>query len=230
MAAMKINADFAERVVVHTDEMAWIASPMPGVERKPLDRIGGEVARATSLVRYAPGSHFSEHTHDGGEEFIVLKGWFQDQSGDFSEGAYIRNPPTTHHAPWSDGGGLIFVKLWQFDLEDRTPIRAQINALNPVADATRPGVGVSPLFCDAREDVRIEHWAPHTRAPVAAQGGAELFVLNGAITESGDRLRRFSWLRVPVGMPLDLETGEEGATIWIKTGHLRFVQAPPQAA
>jgi len=37
-----------------------------------LDRIGAEVARATSIVRYAPGSAFSEHTHTGGEEFIVL--------------------------------------------------------------------------------------------------------------------------------------------------------------
>ena len=37
-----------------------------------LDRIGGEVARATSIVRYARGSAFSEHTHAGGEEFIVV--------------------------------------------------------------------------------------------------------------------------------------------------------------
>jgi len=37
-----------------------------------LDRIGDEVARATSIVRYAPRSRFSAHTHGGGEEFLVV--------------------------------------------------------------------------------------------------------------------------------------------------------------
>ena len=73
---MKINADFNQRIVIHADEIPWRASPMPGVTRRPLDRIGDEVARATTIVRYDPGSHFSAHTHDGGEEFIVLEGVF----------------------------------------------------------------------------------------------------------------------------------------------------------
>jgi len=62
---MKINANFDQRVLVHSADMDWQGSPMPGVSRRPLDRIGGEVARATSLVRYAPGSHFSSHVHTG---------------------------------------------------------------------------------------------------------------------------------------------------------------------
>ena len=37
-----------------------------------LDRIGDEVARAKSIVRYAPESQFSPHVHDGGDEFLVL--------------------------------------------------------------------------------------------------------------------------------------------------------------
>ncbi|MEP5152472.1 cupin domain-containing protein, partial [Planktotalea sp.] len=67
---MELNADFKKRVVVHSEQLEWNASPMPGVDRRMLDRIGGEVARATTIVRYAPGSQFSEHTHTGGEEFI----------------------------------------------------------------------------------------------------------------------------------------------------------------
>jgi anti-sigma factor ChrR (cupin superfamily) len=35
-----------------------------------LDRVGDEVARATSVVRYAPHSHFLSHSHGGGEEFL----------------------------------------------------------------------------------------------------------------------------------------------------------------
>ncbi|MEP1611956.1 MAG: cupin domain-containing protein, partial [Roseobacter sp.] len=68
---MELNANFSDRVVVHSDQLDWNPSPMPGVDRRMLDRIGGEVARATSIVRYAPNSKFSAHTHTGGEEFIV---------------------------------------------------------------------------------------------------------------------------------------------------------------
>jgi hypothetical protein len=41
----------------------WSPSPMAGVERQMLDRIGGEVARTTTIARYAPGSRFSPPTH-----------------------------------------------------------------------------------------------------------------------------------------------------------------------
>ena len=79
---------------------------MVGVDRRPLDRIGEEVARATSIVRYAPGSRFSAHTHGGGEEFIVLDGVFQDEHGDYPPGTYVRNPPGTRHTPGSEPGRL----------------------------------------------------------------------------------------------------------------------------
>ena len=71
---MQINADLARRAVVHSEDLPWSPSPLPGVERRMLDRDGGEVARATSLVRYARGSTFSSHRHDLGEEFLVLEG------------------------------------------------------------------------------------------------------------------------------------------------------------
>jgi len=68
---MELNADFSQRVAVHAAELPWTPSPMAGVHRRMLDRIGDEMARATSIVRYAPRSHFSPHTHGGGEEFLV---------------------------------------------------------------------------------------------------------------------------------------------------------------
>ena len=79
-------------------------------------------SRATTIVRYAPNSHFSKHSHTGGEEFIVLDGIFQDEHGDYSAGTYVRNPPTTSHTPRSDQGCIIFVKLWQFDMQDRNQL------------------------------------------------------------------------------------------------------------
>ena len=223
---MKINADFDARVVLHADDIDWRDSPMPGVSRRPLDRIGDEVARATTIVRYAPGSKFSAHTHDGGEEFIVLEGVFQDEHGDFPTGSYIRNPPTSSHTPGSDDGCIIFVKLWQFDPDDRTHVRTDMNKLGAVAQEGRPGVTVSPLFKDEHEDVRLEHWAANTQGSFAAEGGAEIFVLEGEIEESGDALKQHSWVRVPDRATVSLQTGAQPAKIWIKTGHLTSVSPP----
>ena len=73
MATVVLNADFGQRVVVPPPTDAqWCASPESGVLRHRLDRIGGEVARATSVVRYAPGASFARHVHGGGEEILVV--------------------------------------------------------------------------------------------------------------------------------------------------------------
>jgi hypothetical protein len=223
---MELNADFTKRVVMHGDAIAWQASPIQGVSRRMLDRIGDEVARATSIVRYDPHSKFSPHVHGGGEEFIVLDGVFQDEHGDFPAGSYIRNPPQSRHTPGSEPGCTILVKLWQFDPADRSHVRIDLNKIGAVADAERPGVAVTPLFLDPREDVRVERWAPGAEVSVDADGGAELFVLDGGFEEGGEGFRRHSWLRLPIGAKTTAKAGPAGARLWIKTGHLRFVSAP----
>ncbi|MBL4787772.1 MAG: cupin domain-containing protein, partial [Kordiimonadaceae bacterium] len=68
---MDINADFSKRVAVHSADLPWLPSPMAGVNRRMLDRLGDEVARATTIVRYDAGSSFAPHVHTGGEEFLV---------------------------------------------------------------------------------------------------------------------------------------------------------------
>jgi anti-sigma factor ChrR (cupin superfamily) len=40
---MEINADFSQRAVVHAAQLPWVPSPIAGVERHMLDRIGDEV-------------------------------------------------------------------------------------------------------------------------------------------------------------------------------------------
>ncbi len=223
---MKINADFSKRVVLHADEIDWLASPMPGVNRRPLDRIGDEVARATTIVRFDPGSAFSAHTHGGGEEYIVLDGVFQDETGDFPVGSYVRNPPRSRHTPASAPGCTIFVKLWQFDPDDRTPVHVDMTSAETRPDPARPGVEILPLFADRNEEVRLEHWSPNATSREVARGGAELLVLEGTVTESGDALRRHSWVRIPAGGVVDVTAGPEGARIWVKTGHLRKITTP----
>ncbi|UWQ92806.1 cupin domain-containing protein [Rhodobacteraceae bacterium M382] len=208
---MRINADFAERVAVHFDDTPWVASPAPGVERKMLDRIGEEVARATTIVRFAPGSAFKAHTHDGGEEYLVLDGVFQDELGDFPVGSYVRNPPTSRHTPAAMDGAIILVKLHQFQPEDRHQV--QINT-NIGADP------VLPLFHDAHEEVRLETWAPGARVGKEPEGGMEVFVVDGGFTENGEEFARWDWLRLPPGQGFSGCAGPDGARVWIKTGHL----------
>jgi hypothetical protein len=115
---MKIHADLSKRAVVNSGTLPWVESPLPGVERRMLERDGKEVARATSIVRYAAGSHFDTHTHGGGEEFLVLEGVFADESGDYPEGIYVRNPVGSSDKPFSKNGAMILVKLRQFEADD----------------------------------------------------------------------------------------------------------------
>jgi hypothetical protein len=224
---MELNSDFSQRVVVHAARLPWAPSPIAGVERRMLDRIGDEVARATSIVRYVPESRFSSHSHGGGEEFLVLDGLFQDEHGDFPAGSYIRNPPTSRHTPGSKPGCTIFVKLWQFDPDDRTHVRIDSGKMPFLSAPDRAGVEVMPLFRDTREDVRLERWAPDTHVLLAASGGLELLVLDGAFRAAGENFEPQSWLRLPGGATLAADAGSAGARLWIKSGHLARPQTAP---
>jgi anti-sigma factor ChrR (cupin superfamily) len=220
---MELNADFTQPFLIKTEDAPWIASPMPGVDRRMLDRIGDEIARATSIVRYAAGSHFSAHTHTGGEEFIVLDGVFQDEHGDYPAGTYVRNPPTTQHTPRSNQGCTILVKLWQFDLADR--IQFSMN-MDDAAENIGAGLHMAQLHKDARETVRYIRADAGATIALDEAGGTELFVLDGSATQGDTDLPNAAWLRLPDGQPLSLIAGPTGARVWIKTGHLPFATAP----
>src|ERR1700761_7282276 len=175
-----------------------------------LDRIGDEVARATSIVRYAPQSRFSAHTHGGGEEFLVLDGVFQDEHGDYPTGTYVRNPPTSRHTPGSESGCTLFVKLWQFDPDDRTPVRIDTAGLSFAPAPDIPGIECALLYEGHRELVLLERWAPGINVAVAVPGGIELLVLDGDFIEGGEEFPPLSWLRLPAGAQLQAIAGQGG--------------------
>lgn len=220
---MELNADFDKPVLIHTEQQPWLASPSAGVERRMLDRIGDEVARATTIVRFAEGSAFSAHTHNGGEEYIVLDGVFQDEYGDFPIGTYVRNPPTSRHTPRSDAGCTIFVKLWQFDPDDRTQIAIDMHAaLGPEED----GIATAELFKDSREHVTYRAVQSGATLRLSEAGGTEMLVIGGSVTHGGTELSKGAWLRLPDGETLDVTASRDGARVWIKTGHLQHVAVP----
>lgn len=216
---MRIHDDLTKTVLVNAAELDWVPSPAAGVDRRMLFRIGEERARATSIVRYAPGSAFPRHTHGGGEEFVVLDGVFQDEHGDYPAGSYIRNPPETSHVPASEGGCTIFVRLWQFRESDRTQIALRPGEGRNVA--TRPGSEIARvLFDDSAEEVRIETWSAGATVRVENERGTEFLVLSGSLTVHGTALGAQGWGRIPAGVPFDAEVGTGGATVWMKQGAL----------
>lgn len=227
---MKLNADLNEPAVARFADGEWVPSPLPGVERRMLDRDGDEVARATSFVRYAPGSSFSAHTHSGGEEYLVLEGTFSDESGDYPQGSYVHNPVGSEHTPRSDDGCVIFVKLHWMRPEDQETVRIT----PPLSEGWQRADGVERLplhgFDGERSElVRLEggagfDWAPH--------GGGEVLVLEGDVnvrfSDREERLATNDWLRLPVGRRASFATAE-GCRLFCKQGHLHSPPPLPSA-
>jgi len=216
---MRINDDLTKPVIVHAAKMDWIPSPAAGVDRRMLFRIGDEVARATSIVRYAPDSVFPRHTHFGGEEIVVLEGTFQDEHGSYPAGSYFRNPPGTSHIPASDEGCTIFVRLWQFRADDKT----QSVRLPGKGDKAEPRKGATTstvLFDDGHERVCLEDWAAGEPVTVENVRGLEFLVLSGELTVRGEKLEAQGWGRLPAGMELNAMAGPRGAKVWIKDAPL----------
>ena len=182
---MSINDDFSARIAARAADATWTPSPLPGVDRRMLDRVGDDVARATSIVRYAPGSHFDRHVHDGGEEILVLEGVFSDESGDYSAGTYLRNPPGSAHAPFSREGCLLLVKLRQFAPGDLESVRIPTRA-TPWRPGLVPGLSVMPLHSHDGIDTALVRWAPNTRFNAHSHpGGEEILVLDGVFSDEG---------------------------------------------
>jgi anti-sigma factor ChrR (cupin superfamily) len=216
---MKINADLGQRAVVYSEELPWVASPLPGVDRRMLERDGEEVARATSVVRYAPQSSFDAHVHGGGEEFLVLEGVFSDEHGDFGPGMYVRNPPGSRHTPRSGPGCTILVKLRQMDPADRQYVRIDTTTA-PWQPGPGEGVSVMPLFERGREKVALWKLAPGARLQHHDHpGGEETFVLDGVLADELGRYPKGAWLRTPPGSAHE-PFSQEGCLLYVKTGHL----------
>lgn len=224
---MQINADFAQRVVIDTHAVPWVDSPSAGVQRKMLDRDGGEVARATSIVRYAPGSSFPVHRHDLGEEILVLEGDFRDESGVHGPGTFIRNPPGSSHAPGSRDGCTLFVKLRHVDPEDLAQVTIKTLGSDPGVTGVAawraglvPGLSVLPLHEFRTQHTALVRWAPGTRfQPHRHWGGEEIYVIEGTFEDELGRYPAGTWIRSP-HLSEHRPSSPEGCTILVKTGHL----------
>ncbi len=213
-----LNMNFADQVVIDTAEMDWIASPSPGVRRKPLERAGAESGHATSIVEFAAGSRFEHHEHPQGEEIFILKGIFSDETGNYGPGTYMRNPAGTGHAPFSTDGCTLFVKLCQFSSEDNNQV-----CIDTCNTPWRPGIGglqVMPLHEYGATHTALVKWpAGEVFQPHRHAGGEEILVLSGTFCDENGKYPRHCWIRSP-HMSQHHPYVDQETVILVKTGHL----------
>ena len=189
------------------------------------DRIGDELARASSLVKYGINSKFTAHSHDKGEEILVLDGTFSDEHGDYPTGTYLRNPPRSKHAPFSTEGCVLFVKLRQFHPNDDCIVR-----IDTTSTTWHPGLvqGLSVMSLHEFDGVgtALVRWSPNTTfRPHVHPGGEEILVLQGVFYDEHGAYPEGTWIRSPrysIHAPF---TKSEGARIFVKTGHLDYSDA-----
>ena len=215
---MNLNADYSKRVVLNHHDLPWVDSPESGVKRRMLDRVGYELAKATSIVRYEPGSRFKTHTHAWGEEILVLEGVLSDESGDYPAGTYLMNPPGSAHTPFSDSGCTLFVKLRHLgpDQVEREVVNTHTATWH---QGMVPGLTVMPLMRQGSGSTLVR-WQPQTYFnPHRHYGGEEIFVVEGVFEDEHGRYPTGSWIRSP-HLSQHQPFSKEGCTIFVKTGHL----------
>ena len=213
-----LNMDFSQRVVIDTQRLDWVKSPMPGVLRKPLAREDAERGHATSIVRYQPGARFKQHDHPGGEEILVLEGVFSDESGDYPAGTYFRNPIGFRHAPSSTPGCVLLVKLHQFQPDDTDHVVVDTQR-TPFKNG-QGNLQVLPLHAHGTEQVALVRWPAGERFQAHRHpGGEEIYVISGELRDEYGNYPAGTWLRSP-HMSEHLPYAEVDTLIWVKVGHL----------
>lgn len=219
LADLRVNHDLQAIAVINSSAAPWMPSPAPGVRRIVLERDGGEhTTRATSLVAYRAGSRFAAHAHPKGEEILVLSGVFSDENGHYPAGSYLRNPPGSSHAPFSDEGCLIFVKLQQFSAQDTTQLALSAAPIHAALSPTT--VAREVLFQRPDERVELIHFVQAGPLPADLKvQGLELLVLKGELIGSADRYTVGTWLRDASPETAGLQA-TAGTQIYVKCGHL----------
>ena len=207
--------------------MAWAPSPSGSVWRKRVHLVGPpESGQVTSVVRYEPRSRFPAHDHPDGEEILVLDGVFSDEHGHWPAGTYLLNPEGFRHAPFSDPGCVLFVKLRQFPGRARRHVVIDTGELPWEPTAIRgisrkhlyEQIGFSDVTC-------LERWAPGSDAGVTGYAqGAEFFVLEGEFADEAGAYSQGSWLRLPAGSEHQPRS-ERGCTLYIKRAGLPYLKS-----
>ncbi|SMX42319.1 ChrR Cupin-like domain protein [Octadecabacter ascidiaceicola] len=108
-------------------------------------------------------------------------------------------------------------------MDDRTQFRKDM-----AAELAVPidGVATAQLHKDDIETVTYSQLDADASFTIPADGGLEMLVIEGAVTEYGEVLGKGTWLRLPSGDALRAIASNQGAKVWVKTGHLAHAKPP----
>jgi anti-sigma factor ChrR (cupin superfamily) len=222
-----INGDLSVRAVADVSKMDWMPSPSGSVWRKRVHLVGPpESGQVTSVVRYEPRSRFPAHDHPGGEEILVLEGVFSDEHGDWPAGTFLLNPEGFRHAPFSEPGCLLFVKLRQFPGRERQHVVIDTHKL-AWQPSPHPAVALKQLYQqDGFSDVtRLERWEPQTDLGIVSYDqGCEIFVLAGEFADEAGAYAAGCWLRLPAGSTHHPKSAA-GCTLYVKRSGLPYLES-----
>ena len=230
---IELNADKKNSVLVNVDGAAATqAAGQTDVKRTMYERVGGEVARASTKVTFKPNTPFPSHVHDGGEEFVVLSGVWKDKWGNFPKYTYIRNYIGSSHEPSiGEEGCEIFVKLRQMSAKVSELEHWSVDFSRANNESVRLYQGWSKnehtdteyreLFESPYERVYAEYLEPKSvindKIP---KGGQEIFVIDGEFEDALGKHKEHSWARYGAdGESRERKAGAEGALLYVKEGH-----------
>lgn len=216
-----LNSNMSIAAVVYSGAMDWQSSPSATVSRKRFHLVGpAETGQVTSLVQYDPGASFPAHAHPGGEEILVLKGTFSDETGDWPIGSYLLNPEGFIHAPYSKAGCLLLVKLRQYAGSQTVRL-----ALDSVKTAEIDGVNVKLLHSNPIEKTMVAKLHDGQVITRKCEGGCEGFVLTGNVNVNDAKLNPYDWFRFPDGD--DITVISHGCSLYLKFGAVIQLSSHP---
>jgi anti-sigma factor ChrR (cupin superfamily) len=95
---------------VNSGDLPWRETPYSGVLWKKL-YFEPESGHSAVLLKFEAGASYGAHLHPEGEEYLVLEGTLDDGGRTYGPGTYVHHPPGSVHAPTSEDGCLLFVRL-----------------------------------------------------------------------------------------------------------------------
>ncbi len=228
-----MHSDYSENIAITPSDQKWaqasqkLAGHTAGTDAQEciLDEVStGEASWSTSFLKLPAGAtlHLSQTQH---HELMVLQGELHTDQCSYPRHSYLRfgaNPSTdqslTLHTRDSDT--LVFCKIQHQKTSDHKDLHND-TAQSPWLQGSVPGLEVMPLHSHGHVNIALVRWAPDTQFhPHVHPGGEEIIVLEGTFHDETGSYPTGTWLRNAPYSKHTPYTQEDGALIYVKTGHL----------
>lgn len=221
--AEEVNAEASKVAYMDTRTMSWEKTDWPGIERKVLEFVNHpKMGRETSLLKFEPGTAWPSKKWDERVEIFVVEGTCFDESGEYTEHTFIRNPPGTTITLQSKTGCVVYVK-WRVAIPTETH-RIVIDAKNSQwLEFPHRGADVLHLYPNKNgiETGRIGHVHTNRKLPSHDHSiGEETFVLKGVLKDEFASYEAGTWFRMPCGLAHAPYTEDQRCMMLIREGDL----------